>query len=216
VHADWFGPGPALVAPARRPRGTVLLLHGLHGDALGNHHELAMLQGAGFHAIGIDAPEHGRRSAHDRFDRWNADLYGELSRHAPAAGAEMPDILDAVHARGLVGPYAVMGISLGAHTAWCALLADPRLRAAALFLGSPELRGAGSPHLRLDALRGRRILALNATRDEAVPLEPTVRAVAALPHAELHRFEDSPHAVPGPMWWEGCGRMLRFFHEHLS
>lgn len=215
MHPDWFGPAPALVAPAERPRGTVVLLHGLHADALGNHHELALLQGAGFHAVGIDAPEHGRRAVHDRFDRWNADLLGELARHAPTAGAEVPAILDALDAKGFQGPYGIVGISLGAHSGWCALLAEPRIRVACLFLGSPRLGGPESPHRRLDELRDRHILALNATHDEVVPMGPTTEAVDELPLARIHRFEGSPHAVPHAQWSNGCGRMLRWFHEHL-
>ncbi len=66
-----FGSAPGLVAEAPQdPRGTVVQFHGLGADALAMLKELALVRGAGSHAVGTDAPMHGRRHHDDRDHRW--------------------------------------------------------------------------------------------------------------------------------------------------
>lgn len=209
-HGAWFGPAPALVAPCDDAVGTVLLLHGQYADALANVKELCLLQGAGFNAVGVDAPEHGRRYSEDRDRRYREDNHRALEEHLETASAEISSILDALTKDGLMGPYYLVGISLGAFTGWRALPREPRIRGAALLLGSPMLSWSGKrPDIRDYA--GRHILAVNAEHDEVVPLGPVAAFIGELgEEALLDVLADCPHRVPEQQWWSTWGRVVAF------
>jgi pimeloyl-ACP methyl ester carboxylesterase len=193
------------------------VLHGLGSDALGNHRELELLRGHGYSAVGIDAPGHGRRHDPERDHRWATDRDNELCRLVLAAGAELPAIVDALPAAGLDGPVAVVGISLGAISAWVGLVHEPRVRAAAMLLGTPELPHPDSPHLRAHAFLGRSILAIHAEHDEVVPVGPTADLIAQLDPrlAALRIVPGSPHTVPEADWWVMWGRVLEWLDTSL-
>jgi alpha-beta hydrolase superfamily lysophospholipase len=212
-----FGPAPALVAAAPEPRGTVLLLHGLGGDALAHTRELDLIRRAGFTAIGLDAPCHGRRHDPERDHRWATDREGELVRLVHAAGAELPAVVDAVIDAGLPGPIGVVGISLGAYSTWVGLVHEPRIRAAVPLLGSPHTDHPDSAHLNLHALHGRAILAINAQEDEVVPLGPTGHVMRQLDpsRAAMRLIAGARHEVPEVDWWLAWGRALEWLDQHL-
>lgn len=217
LESIMLGPAPALVASAEKPRGTVLLLHGLGADALANGKELELLRRSGFTAVGIDGPCHGRRADPERDHRWATDRDGELCRLVLGGGAELPEIVDGALLAGLPDPFAVVGISLGAYTAWVGLMHEPRLRAAVLLLGSPELPHLDSPHLRPHLFRDRAILAIQAEHDEFVPLAPTRALIDSLDPTEaaLRLVPGSPHAVPEADWWVAWGRALEWLDRSL-
>lgn len=209
-----YASAPALVGRVDNPRGTVILLHGQGADALAMVKELSLLRGAGFNAVGLDAPEHGRRYDPDRDARWEADKHGALDAHVAAAAEEIPAVLDAMIDDDLAGPFGIVGISLGGFSTWRALTVEHRIAAAVPLLGSPALIDAPTPDPA--PWRGRRILAISATHDEAVPGAPTAELVPQLaPHAAVE-WLDCGHAVPEDQWFRAWGRILSFFHASLG
>lgn len=214
MNAVMLATAPALVAPAAQPRGTVVLLHGQGADALAMMKELSLLQGAGFNAVGLDAPNHGRRYNPERDALWEGDKHAALDAHVTAAATEMPAVLDALEALGHTGPFGIVGISLGGFSAWRALTVEPRLVAAVPLLGSPALLDGIPPDPA--PFRGRRILAISAEHDEAVPGDATRELVPQLaPDAEVEWIVDCGHAVPEADWFRVWGRILMFFDESL-
>lgn len=205
-----LGPAPALLARADRPRGTALLLHGLGADGLAGVKELAMLQGAGWNAIGVDAPMHGRRFDPARDARWVTERETMLRWLVTQSAAELPAVVDALAPLDLCPPYALMGISLGAYSVWRGLALEPRFSVGVPILGSPEL--VGEPKLGAGSLVDRAILAINAEHDEVVPLAPTLAFVEEMrregARAEVSVIPRSPHAVPELHWWRVWGQTL--------
>lgn len=215
VHATepgTFGPSPALVARAERPRGTVLLLHGLGADGLAMIKELSMLQGAGWNAIGLDAPQHGRRFDPGRDQQWAEEREQTLTRLVTEQAAELNAVLDDLERQGFAGPYAAVGISLGAYALWHALPSTPRLGTAISVLGSPALPEATPPAP--GDFVGRRLLAIHAEWDEVVPAEPGATLIAdlAAQGEDVHRtvLPESLHGVEEPQWWWTWGEVLRW------
>jgi len=190
----------------------VLLLHGLGADGLAMIKELSLLQGAGYHAIGLDAPMHGRRYDPDRDRRWAEAREQTLAELVTTQAAELDAVVDALHEQGFAGPYAAVGISLGAYALWQGLPTAPRIGTVVALLGSPCLPDAPVPDP--DPFIGRRILAIHAEHDEVVPAEPTEELLAALAgRGETVRrsvLEGSPHAVPEPQWWRAWGQTLHW------
>ncbi len=199
-----------MVGRAERPRGTVLLLHGQGADALANAKELALLCGAGFDVVGVDAPEHGRRFDPERDARWESDRIGALQQHIHTAGAEIPAILDACEQAGLARPFGITGISLGGFSLWEGMRLDARVRFGIPILGSPTIPGALDPDPALWS--GRAVLAINAEQDEVVPLEPTRRLVTAM-DGQLQVIPDCPHRVPELQWWAIWGQVLAWLGQ---
>jgi len=207
-----FGSAPALVAEAHAPRGTIVLLHGLGADALAMHKELALLRGAGFHAVGIDAPLHGRRYCDRRDHRWVHERDTILEELVDGSADELPGILDGLAAQGFAGPYVGVGISLGGFSLWRGMAREPRLSHGCVMLGSPTLPGQPLPPA--EDYAGRRLLCIQAEHDEAVEGGPTYRFVDRLrargEDVELEILEGSMHSVPEAQWWGAWGRMLHW------
>lgn len=218
MRPTMFGPAPALVAEAlHAPRGTVVLFHGLGADALAMHKELALVRGAGFHAVGIDAPLHGRRHHDERDHRWAHERDAILEELVGGSAAETPAILDALEHQGFGGPFIGVGVSLGGFTLWRAMAHEPRLAHGCVLLGSPTLPGRPLPSA--DAYAGRRVLCIQAECDEAVDGGPTYRFVDQLrargEDVHLEVLEGSMHAVPEGQWWGAWGSLLRWLGHCL-
>ncbi|MEO0601932.1 MAG: hypothetical protein AAF211_10890 [Myxococcota bacterium] len=167
-------------------------------------------------AIGLDAPGHGRRHDPDRDRRWASDRDAELCRLTLTAGAELPAVVDAMIAMGMPEPYGIVGVSLGAISAWASLVHEPRFAGAVMVLGTPELPHPDSPHGNIEALRGRSILAINAECDEIVPLAPTRDLIARLDpqDASMRVIAGAPHLMSERDWWLVWGRVLEWL-EHV-
>lgn len=190
----------------------MLVLPGLGADGLTMMKELALLRGAGWHAVGVDAPQHGRRHDDARHAAWATDRDATLRALVTEAAAELPAVLQALRAQGFQPPYVAVGISLGAYSLWQALAQGTRLDGAVLLLGSPQL--PGDPPADPAAFAGQRLLAIQAEHDEVVDGKPAERLVTALADgghdAALHQLPGSPHAVPEPQWWGAWGEVLRW------
>lgn len=107
----------SVVAPAAvpAPRGTVLLLHGFAGGAGDWTDTMEVLRAAGFGAVAVDLPGHGRSGAPGDADRY-------------ALGAVARDLGEVLDALGLPSVH-VLGYSMGARVALrMALEAPARVR----------------------------------------------------------------------------------------
>ncbi|GII05898.1 hypothetical protein Pta02_79060 [Planobispora takensis] len=177
---------PALVrfqgSPERAAeRGTVLFYHGFSGHKEKMTAYLTGIAEAGFLAAGLDAVGHGARRRPD-FDevfsdeRWEADFEATESDFIAVVqdtAAEVPAIIDALCDRGWAHPdrVGIAGRSLGAEISYLAVLVDPRLRAAAPIVGSPQwaLPRPESPHRHPERFFPVAILSQAAENDEYVP-----------------------------------------------
>src|ERR1700683_5398128 len=154
---------PALLRDRGSPevaavRGTVLFYHGFGRTKERPDAYLAALAEAGFLAVSLDAVGHGERRLAD-FDlifneeRWDADFEAtetDFLKLIDDTAAEVPSIIDDLLSRDLAREAGggVSGRSLGGNVCYAAVLADPRVRAIASIVGSPEwtLPRPHSPH----------------------------------------------------------------------
>ncbi len=214
-----------LVAPAdaAAEKPLVVVLH-----PMGSRKE-KMLPGllafarAGFQAVAIDGVGHGEQDgAEEREARLQADFFGASAAMIEGTARDVSRVLDALGTRSA----GIHGISLGGYTVFAALLAEPRLLAASVAIGSPDWAGpvrayglgpgnplydraaATSPLNLLPAvLPPRPLLMQHGTLDETVPadgaiaLEERLRPLyAAMPerlHLEL--YPGLGHVYPDDM-----------------
>ncbi len=132
---------PCLVAapldlPGEAP--VVFILHGLGSrkeKMLAGLYELAS---AGFRAVAPDARLHGERvDVWERDTKLNQDYFGTTSQMIEGTAHDISRLMD--H---FAPPSAgIHGISLGGYIAFSALVAEPRLAAGSVALGSPDWLG---------------------------------------------------------------------------
>jgi pimeloyl-ACP methyl ester carboxylesterase len=139
--------------------------------------------GASSVAWGWIAPavaEHATVVAYDRAGLgWSDD-----SPHEPAAATAVADLRDALAARGLAGPYLLVGHSLGAHHVRAFAAAHPD-EVAGLVLVDPSHESAAA--------------ALGITSEQMWPMFAGLRAAARVGLLRLHnRFAAGIEALPQP------------------
>ena len=121
-------PTHAASAGAPAPRGTILLLHGIHGN---KRHMLGMaktLAGHGFRAVLVDLRGHGRSS-------------GDWLTYGYQESADLVQVLDALSERGLLaGSVGVYGTSYGGATAIMLAGRDPRVQAVVTVAAFSDMR----------------------------------------------------------------------------
>jgi len=215
-HEIIAGDLPVLTVCRERLPANAPLLVMLHG--LGGHKE-RMLPGlyefarAGCRAVALDLRLHGERAeAGAREARLGADYFGTTADMVEGTARDVSRLLDHFGAE----KAAIHGISLGGYITFAALLAEPRLWAASVAMGSPDwvgpLRrfGAGPGHPAYDrAVRSnpldllpsvlplRPLLMLHGALDEVVApdgviaLERKLRPLYAA-HPERLRLEIYP------------------------
>jgi len=215
-----------------RPRRAVVVLHGLGASAEVNLGELRALAHAGFSAVGVDAPHHGRR-----YDGWLDELPSlqDATSHERflsllrEAIPEVSEVIDHLAAEGH-GPVGLLGVSMGAYTALDAARADARVGATVSVLGSPDwapVRGAPTATAREwmreapvhepAALARAPLLFLNAGRDTVVP--PEAAREFARTHAargvEYVEYPESEHLLRPDDWFDLWARAVAFLDAHL-
>ncbi|PIQ24596.1 hypothetical protein COW36_11300 [bacterium (Candidatus Blackallbacteria) CG17_big_fil_post_rev_8_21_14_2_50_48_46] len=159
-------------------KGAVFFYHGLGSAKEQSLKELESLAAHGFLAIGIDNRGHGARRYADfeaRFSGENPDFGSELIAAVRATAAELPHLIDAYLAEGWIQPekLGLVGVSMGGYIAYAAILAEPRLKAVSVILGSPYWREspAESPAHRPERFFPCALLSQNAGQDQAVPAQ---------------------------------------------
>lgn len=174
---------PALAAyrdsPARAgTAGTILYYHGFGGGKEDARDALVALAEAGFLAVGLDNVGHGERRLPDFGRRFaglgpGPELEAGFLALVRATAREVPTVLDDLLARGLARPdhLGVAGWSMGGFVAYAAVVADPRLRAAAPLLGAPAWRlpWPESPHRHLERFFPTALLSLDGGGRPAGP-----------------------------------------------
>ena len=221
-----------------RPRGAVLVLHGLGASAQEQRPELVSIAGAGLAAVALDAPHHGSRR-----DGWLDQMAAArppeshimLLRLIREALPEVRRAIDHLSAEGH-GPVGIVGISMGAYIALAAATEDDRIRATVSILGSPdwsprtgpiptEMRAlmAYAPVERPADLARHPLLLCNAGRDEHVPARfarDFSRRVAASypalgPQVHYVEYAESGHFMRPEDWQDVWARTLAFLRAHL-
>jgi uncharacterized protein len=217
-------------------RGTVLLYHGFGGSRDRVGYYAAALAEAGFLAVSVDAVGHGERRLAD-FDvifsdeRWDREFEAtetDFLQIIDDTAAEVPSIIDDLAARGLArdDQVGIAGRSLGGNVCYAAVLADPRVVAAAPVVGSPEwtLPRAHSPHHHPDRFFPAAVLTQAAELDEHCPPGP-IRTF----HTRLASFYDRQpdrieyveyprvgHFLTPQLNDQTCRRMVAWFQRWLA
>jgi dienelactone hydrolase len=194
-----LGSAPALLVRQEEiplPLPAVLVYHGLGADKEVQQKELVTLAEAGFLAVGIDAAGHGERRLPDfeaRFAGSRAEIEPLLFALVTETVAEVPAILDALAETGLADPerFGILGISMGAHITYGAILAEPRLRAAVALVGSPEWRHPDSPHRRPEGFFPVALLSITGEKDVNVP----PASARAFHHALETHYQSAPERL---------------------
>lgn len=229
---------PALAAyrdsPARAgTAGTILYYHGFGGGKEDARDALVALAEAGFLAVGLDNVGHGERRLPDFGRRFaglgpGPELEAGFLALVRATAREVPTVLDDLLARGLARPdhLGVAGWSMGGFVAYAAVVADPRLRAAAPLLGAPAWRlpWPESPHRHLERFFPTALLSQTAAGDRRVPPQATKHFHAALAAyyagaPERLRYVEYPgvgHDVPADVASAMRQRMVDWFRQHLT
>lgn len=117
-----------IIEPAKAPRGTVLLLHGIREDKRMMIGPGRAFADAGYRAVLVDLRGHGRSG-------------GEYLTYGVVESHDMSQLLDAVARRGPLGPVGVYGYSYGAAVAIQLAARDPRIRAVVAISAFSTLRG---------------------------------------------------------------------------
>jgi uncharacterized protein len=216
--------------------GTVLLYHGFGGTRERVGYYAAALAAAGFLAVSVDAVGHGERRLPDfdvvfsdeRWDREFEATEADFLRLIDDTAAEVPSIIDDLTARDLAGPggIGIGGRSLGGNVCYAAVLADPRIVAAAPVVGSPEwtLPRAHSPHHHPDRFFPAAVLTQAAEFDEHCPPGP-IRAFHARlapfyrrgpDRIEYVEYPDVGHFLTPELNDETCRRMVAWFRRWLA
>ena len=216
-------------------RGTVLFYHGFGGTKERPDAYLTALEEAGFLAVSLDAVGHGERRLAD-FDlifneeRWDADFEAtetDFLKLIDDTAAEVPSIIDDLLSRDLAREdgVGVSGRSLGGNVCYAAVLADPRVRAIASIVGSPEwtLPRPHSPHHHPDRFFPAAILSQAAEFDEHCPPGPIQAFHSALEpwyrqEPDRIRYVEYPgvgHFLTPELDADSCARMVAWFERWL-
>lgn len=201
----------------RRP--AVLFYHGLHSDKETHRKELESLAQRGFLALGVDTVGHGQRRMPDLAGYLErGPLRSQVEKLIRPSLEEVPLLLDFLEAQGY-GPFALMGVSMGAMLAYAAPQRDSRLRAVVAVLGDPDWC---QPYDRPQAYRSVAMLAWNAGQDSQVPPGPARGWLEYLrdqfPEGDFayQEYAESDHFMRPEDWEQGWKHSLDWLSRFLS
>jgi dienelactone hydrolase len=231
---------PALLTSREPPDvaarcGTVLVYHGFGGDKSRLGDLADTLADTGFLAVRIDIVGHGdRRLPHwdevfsdERWAQAEDATEAEFLTLLRATAAEVPAVVDELIALGLAreGRLGITGRSMGGEISYAAVLNEPRIRAAAPMVGSPEwtLPWPDSPHRHAERFYPIPILSHSAELDEFVP----VRAIRSFRDRLTPLYAGNPerlcyieypgvgHFLTTELWDEAYQRVAAWFDRWL-
>lgn len=211
-------------------QGTVLFFHGLGASKDVQAKELESLAARGFFVVGVDNVGHGERHFPDfdmRFSPDNPNIEFEFVLAVRDTAREVPALVDWLEREGLIreGRLGIGGISMGAMISYTAIVLEPRIRAAALMVGSPKWKIdlADSPHRAPERFRDVALLSLTGGADTIVPPQDA-RAF----HDVLNRrfpdrrdrhvyveYPESDHMMREEDWNVAWGQVLAWFERFL-
>jgi uncharacterized protein len=215
--------------------GTVLVYHGFGGDKLNLAPLCEVLADTGFLAVGIDIVGHGERRlpawdevfSDERWAEHEDETEAEFQKLQMATAAEVPRVVDELVARGWLheGRLGITGRSMGGEISYLSVLNEPRIRAAAPMVGSPEwtLPWPESPHRHAERFFPVPILSHSAADDQFVPAryirdfrDRLTPLYAAAP--ERLRYVEYPgqdHFLTPELWVEAYQRVAEWFQRWL-
>lgn len=213
-----------------REQGAVFFFHGLGSSKDQQQKELISLAERGFLAIGIDNMGHGERRYPDfdwRFSGENPDFGKELLGAVALTAQELPGLIDAYLQAGIIVPdkLGLVGVSMGGYIAYAAVLAEPRLKAVSVILGSPYWweAPAESPACFPERFFPTALLSQNAGQDASVPphhardFHQTLAAYyTAAPERQVYfEYPESGHFMRESDWNQCWERNLNWFETYL-
>lgn len=158
-------------------------LHGFNSEKEYGIPEIARLANAGFDVVALDAPHHGERRSED-LER--ALTGSEEARTAfimalvMAQASEVNELIEAYVAEGY-SDISVLGISMGAVTAYYVPVINTQVNAIVPLLGTPSWEAyrdvlnpvdlENMPASRTDSFRPLKLFAINASKDNIIPPE---------------------------------------------
>lgn len=230
---------PVLVMAPERCKGAVLLYHGLGATKEVQRKEMAWLAEAGFAAVCVDAPHHGERDdglLEAIEEMSDADAHPRVLNIVREAIGEIPELVDHCM-REYSNNVGVCGISLGGFIAYGAIPAEPRLKAAAPILGSPDWKpkdGEPSDELRQlleqsparfpDLFAPCALFAANAGKDIFVPPAASRAFVETLQKVYRHfperlryvEYSESEHFMREQDWNDLWRQIIDWFDRFLA
>ncbi|HEY9839697.1 MAG TPA: alpha/beta fold hydrolase [Candidatus Obscuribacterales bacterium] len=213
-----------------RQKGSVLFYHGLTSSKDQQEKELTSLAQRGFLAIGIDNVGHGERRYADfdrRFSGQNPDFEKALLEAVTLTAKELPQLIDAYRRADIIrqDKLGLIGVSMGGYIAYAAILADPRIKAAAVILGSPTWSEAPSisPDQQIERFFPTAILSQNAGQDTSVPPQAArefhrrlAPYYAQAPERQAYiEYPESGHFMRESDWYQCWGRALNWLETYL-
>ena len=210
LKADWAADDLPCLTLAPDPFGSdlppVLLLHGLGGRKENQLQSGYAFARAGFRAVACDLALHGERDRSDERDQLLRDDY--VSTMFELVSQSVRDVSRMIDWLG-VESIALHAVSLGGVVAFAALLAEPRISAASIAMGTPDWLGMlapqgvvkGHPLYDLAAsvsplelahrMNPAALLMLHGDEDEVIPIDGVRKLQAAL----QGRYRETPERL---------------------
>ncbi|MBN1770650.1 MAG: alpha/beta fold hydrolase [Deltaproteobacteria bacterium] len=221
------------------PGPPVLFLHGFHSAPPGaGDRDVSSLAAAGFTAVVVEAPHHGRRRSprvDEIVEAQGPPAHELFLRIVREAVAELPAVVERARAE-FGGPLGVVGVSMGAYTALAAATAEPRLSVVVSILGSPDWAPregeptptsrewlAEAPICRPERFPPRALLLANAGRDANVPPAASRAFAATLrplyadhpDRLDYREYPESEHFMREADWNDLWSRTLEWLRRFL-
>lgn len=228
-----LGGAPAVLvfrgsAEAAAEAGVVLFYHGFTAGKLAHLREMKRLAEVGFLGVGVDAVGHGARRFPDFEQRFAGDRAEPMFTDVVARSVdEVPGIVDHLIGLGLSDGerLGMVGVSMGGYITYGAVLAEPRLRAAAVIVSSPIWRSLPerSPDRHPEEFFPTALLTVTAGKDDIVPPGPA-RAFHArlLPlydsapeRLDAIHLPDAGHLMSARHWRQATGTLIDWFQRFL-
>jgi len=211
-------------------KGTILFFHGLTSNKDIQEPDLVEYAKEGFLVIGIDSWGHGERR-HPRFDEYfniGSPNFQENYIYAIQQTANgIPDLLDNLNnlKKINIDKIGLIGISMGAIIGYRVLVIEKRIKAAALYNGSPRwaLDYPESPHNHLDKFYPTALLSIVGNNDDIVPPIYAKELHNNLTHFyknqpqknHIIEYKESGHFMKKEDWFDSVQKSKKWFHKYL-
>lgn len=210
--------------------GCIICYHGFSSSKDAWLNDLKAIAEHGFMVIGVDNVGHGARRYSDfdeRFAQEKQKTDEQFIQIVKETASELPALINSLlqEQLALANKLAAFGVSMGGFITYAAILKEPRLKAAATLVSSPEwwmANSKDSPHHHIEEFKNIKLLSMTAGKDDVVP-----RIYAQRFHDRLkERFDDyaqrftylnyeASNHMMNPNWDDAIEQMLSWFKRHL-